>query len=248
MASRRGIAAAALLVSACCEAAAAEVLPRGFVRLRERAPEIRQDIRYATPFNFTGAPVPGYGRPECVLTEPAAAALIRVETRLAARGYRLKLFDCYRPARAVRRFLDWGKQPGATETSRVFHPDIPRETLVARGFIGAMSSHSRGSTVDAGLASLHEAPLPTPATSGRCDGAFSERPVESSLDLGTSFDCFSEKSAIADLRVGRDAAHHRAVLRDAMQAEGFRGYSREWWHFTLAKEPHPRTLFDFPID
>lgn len=104
---------------------AAEPLPAGFVRLRELAPAIAQDIRYATPFNFTGAPVPGYGRGECVLTRAAADAVIRVEKRLARQGYGLKLFDCYRPARAVAAFNDWVKRPGTADLGRIFHPGPP---------------------------------------------------------------------------------------------------------------------------
>lgn len=229
-------------------ATALENPPPGFVRLREIAPGIAQDIRYATPFNFTAAPVAGYGRAECVLTRAAGEALARVEARLRPRGYGLKLFDCYRPARAVAAFMIWGKDRAAADLRGIFHPDVAKADLVARGFIAAMSSHSRGSTVDVGLIGLGAPALPTPAKGGRCDGPFSQRPAESDLDLGTSFDCFSERSAGAYRGVGADALSHREILRDAMKAEGFAGYSKEWWHFTLAGEPFPRTIFDFPIE
>jgi D-alanyl-D-alanine dipeptidase len=228
--------------------AAAEPLPAGFVRLRELAPTIAQDIRYTTPFNFTGAPVPGYGRAECVLTREAATALIRVEWRLARQGYGLKLFDCYRPARAVAAFNDWVKRPGAPDLGRIFHPGIARGDLVARGYIAGNSSHSRGSTVDAGLVRAGEAALPTPVDAGPCDGPAAIRPRESSLDLGTSVDCFSEKSALRHSGVTAEARRNRETLAAAMAAEGFRSYSKEWWHFTLAKEPFPKTPFDFAIE
>ncbi|WID99041.1 M15 family metallopeptidase [Bosea vestrisii] len=230
------------------EACAADALPAGFVRLRELAPAIAQDMRYATPFNFTGAAVPGYGRSECVLTRAAADALIRAEKRLTGQGYGLKLFDCYRPARAVAAFTDWVKQPGGQDLGRIFHPGIARGDLVAKGYIVGNSSHSRGSTVDVGLVHAGGAASPTPVDAGPCDGPFSTRPRESSVDLGTSFDCFSEKSALGHSGITAEARRNRATLAAAMSAEGFRGYSKEWWHFTLAKEPFPKTPFDFVVD
>jgi D-alanyl-D-alanine dipeptidase len=243
----RQVLTAALLVLA-SRPGNAEPLPAGFLRLRELAPAIAQDIRYATPFNFTGAPVPGYGRGECVLTRMAADAVIRVEKRLAQQGYGLKLFDCYRPTRAVAAFNDWVKRPGARDLGQIFHPGIARGDLVARGFIAGNSSHSRGSTVDVGLVRVDEAASPTPVDAGPCDGPFSTRLQESSLDLGTSFDCFSEKSTFGYPGLSHEARRNRAILATAMKAEGFRGYSKEWWHFTLAKEPFPKTSFDFPVE
>lgn len=240
--------AAALLTFFASNPARAEPLPAGFVRLRELAPTIAQDIRYATPFNFTGAAVSGYGRGECLLTREAAHALIRAEKRLARQGYGLKLFDCYRPGRAVAAFNDWVKQPGAADLGRIFHPDIAKGGLVAKGYIAGNSSHSRGSTVDVGLVRAGEAALPTPADAGPCDGPVATRPRESSLDLGTSFDCFSEKSALRHPGVSAEGRRNRETLAAAMAAEGFRGYGKEWWHFTLAKEPFPKTPFDFAIE
>lgn len=230
------------------EACAADALPSGFVRLRELAPAIAQDIRYATPFNFTGVAVLGYGRAECVLTRAAADALIRAEQQLVRQGYGLKLFDCYRPTRAVVAFNDWVKRPGGPDLGRIFHPGTARGDLAAKGYIAGNSSHSRGSTVDVGLVRIGEAALPTPVDSGPCDGPFSTRPRESSLDLGTSFDCFSEKSALGHPGITAEARRNRAILAAAMSAEGFRGYVKEWWHFTLAKEPFTKTPFDFVIE
>lgn len=243
----RPVLAAALLVLA-SRSVDAEPLPSGFVRLRELAPAIAQDIRYATRFNFTGATVPGYGRAECVLKRAAADAVIRVEKRLARQGYGLKLFDCYRPVRAVAAFNDWVKRPNAPDLGHIFHPGIARGDLVARGYIAGNSSHSRGSTVDVGLVRAGEAALPTPADAGACDGPPATRPLESSLDLGTSFDCFSEQSALRHPGVTAEARRNRETLAAAMAAEGFRGYGKEWWHFMLAKEPFPRTSFDFAIE
>lgn len=248
MDGRHTILLAPVLLGLLASEACADPLPPGFVRLRELAPAITQDIRYATPFNFTGAAAPGYGRAECVLTRAAADALIRAEQRLARQGYGLKLFDCYRPARAVAAFTDWVKRPGAPDLGRIFHPGIARGDLVTRGYIAGNSSHSRGSTVDVGLIRAGEAALPTPADASPCDGPVATRPRESSLDLGTSFDCFSERSALGHSGVTAEARRNRSILAAALAAEGFRGYGREWWHFTLVKEPFPKMSFDFAID
>ena len=205
-------------------------LPEGWVRLAEVAPGIVQDIRYARAFNFTGAPVPGYEAPVCILRRAAAEALARVELRLRAEGFRLVVFDCYRPERAVAAFLDW--VAGAAPDVAYFHPDLPRGRLVAEGYIARRSSHSRGLTVDVGL-DLAGAPVRRPeAAVGRCDAPFADRPRESALDLGTAFDCFSPLSG-AGSGVPEEARANRARLAAAMEAEGFAGYAAEWWHFRL---------------
>ena len=225
-----------------------KVLPDGFVRLREIAPEIRQDIRYASGFNFTAGIVPGYARAECILTRPAASALVRADKDLRAKGYALKVYDCYRPARAVAHFMAWLSKTGNGDMQRVFLPNVDRSKLDALGYVAPKSSHSAGSTVDVGLVRAGDAPLPTPLSSGRCDGAMSERPAESSVDLGTSFDCFSPASAYAAKSVGDAARSNRTILRDAKIAAGFAPYDREWWHFRLRDEPFPGRAFDFEVE
>ena len=222
--------------------------PQGFVRLRSLAPSIQQDIRYATAFNFTAKIVPGYTAAECVLTRKAAEALHRAESKLNETGYGLKVFDCYRPVRAVRSFERWMDGTSGDQYAGVFYPTLDRKNLAALGYIAKKSSHSRGSTVDIGLVKTAEPPLPTPSTTGRCDGPFRDRPHESSLDLGTSFDCFSALSALANGRAGPTARTNRNLLRAAMLAAGFKGYAREWWHFTLVDEPFPNTEFDFEVE
>lgn len=211
-------------------------LPEGWVRLAEIAPGIGQDIRYAGAFNFTGAPVPGYEAPVCILRREAAEALARVETRLNAEGLRLTVFDCYRPERAVAAFMDWvaAEAPG-DET--FFHPGLPRDVLVAQGYIARRSSHSLGLAVDVGL-DRADAPVlrPAGAAGGRCDAPFADRPKESALDLGTAFDCFSPLSGVA-AAVPAEAQANRARLARAMAAEGFAGYAAEWWHFRLGGVP-----------
>lgn len=242
------LAAALLVVAAPVLAAEPSALPTGFVRLRAIAPDIRQDMRYATVFNFTASVVPGYGRAECVLTRQAAAALSRAETALRAKGYALKVFDCYRPARAVAHFMTWMSKSDGGAMTQVFLPGVARSQLDALGYVSPKSSHSAGSTVDVGLVRIADAPLPTPKSAGRCDGPMSERPNESTLDLGTSFDCFSPASAYTAKSVGDAARANRTILRDAMAAAGFAPYDREWWHFRLKDEPFPGRAFDFEVE
>lgn len=225
---------------------AAGELPEGWVRLADIAPGIVQDIRYARTFNFTGAPVPGYSAPACLLRREAAEALARVEARLRAGGFRLTVFDCYRPERAVAAFMDW-VATGAPGDEAFFHPALPRGRLVAEGYIARRSSHARGLTVDVGL-DLAGAPVRRPdgAAGSRCDAPFAERPRESTLDLGTAFDCFSPLSG-AGAGVPEEARANRARLAAAMEAAGFAGYAAEWWHFRLeAVTAGPPQ--DFPVN
>ncbi len=222
-------------------------LPSGFVYLRDVAPEIAQDIRYAGAYNFTSAPVPGYEAAECVLTRPAAEALIGVQATLRSEGFELIVWDCYRPAQAVAWFSTWAHNPEATGLGAIFFPGYLKSKLHALGFIAERSSHSRGSALDLGLILLGEQPLtPLVEDSRRCDAAFADRPRESSVDMGSNFDCFSPASGTgADIPA--QARLNRAILSNAMRAAGFTGYSKEWWHFRLVNEPFPKKAFDFVI-
>jgi D-alanyl-D-alanine dipeptidase len=227
--------------------AAASDLPAGFVRLTDVAPRIAADIRYATPFNFTAAPVPGYRTGACILTRQAADALARAEAILAADGFGLKVMDCYRPARAVAAFVAWAERGGGSQLAIAFHPDIPQERLIAEGFIARRSAHSRGSTVDVTLIDRSAPSMSKPVLAGACDGPFDHRHLESTLDLGTTFDCFSARAATGFEGLPAAARRNRERLVSAMEQAGFRNYPREWWHFTLRDEPFPRTIFDFEV-
>lgn len=224
---------------------AADPLPEGFVRLSDLAPGIAQDIRYARAFNFTGAPVPGYDAAECILTTRTATALIAVEARLAADGYGLIVFDCYRPQRAVAHFVDWAKGPQTDAAGSGFFPGLSRADLFPMGFIAEKSSHSLGVTVDAGLLRVGDPVLRPVAMIGNCAATFHRRVRESTLDMGTSFDCFSPLSEIG-AAVGAAATANRDRLTAAMQAEGFRGYDAEWWHFRNTADT-AGTPQDFPV-
>ncbi|CEJ15395.1 D-alanyl-D-alanine dipeptidase [bacterium YEK0313] len=220
-------------------------LPPGFVYLAAIDPTIRQDIRYAGSFIFLGRPAAGYHAGECILTAPAARALAAVQAELAGRGLSLVVWDCYRPARAVADFMAWSRGAGGAGMAAVFHPAVARRRLVAEGYIGARSTHARGSTVDLGLGARNG-----PAGrrgQGPCTAPAGQRTDEGTLDFGTAFDCFDPRSALADGRIGASARANRLLLRDVMSRHGFRGYAREWWHFQLRDEPFPVTTFDFPV-
>jgi D-alanyl-D-alanine dipeptidase len=206
-------------------AAVAQVPPAAFVDAATVVPALIVDMRYAGAHNFVGRPIPGYDAARCRLTPPAGAALAEVARDLAPRGLVLKAFDCYRPARAVASFMRWARDLNDTAGKAEFYPQIDKRTLFRDGYIAARSGHSRGSTVDITLAEA----------GGR------------ELDMGTPFDFFSPRSSPADPSVAGSARANRALLAAAMRRRGFRPYAKEWWHFTLAREPFPATYFDLPV-
>ena len=223
----------------------ADDLPAGFVRLSQLEPAIVTDIRYARAFNFTGAVVPGYEAGECILRDEVARAILRVEARLNADGYGLILWDCYRPIRAVRHFADWAETGDGPDLGSYFFPDLRRQDLTPQGYVARRSSHSTGTAVDLGLIRLSDLQMrPTESLGTRCDAPFDSRPPETGLDMGTAFDCFSPRSGDrADIPPEARANRHR--LTQAMTAEGFQGYSAEWWHFRLAIDGAEAA--DFPV-
>ncbi len=224
------------------------VPPADFVDLALLAPTIAVEMRYFGEFNFVGRPVRGYDAPRCLLTQPAATALAQVQARLEPFGLGLKVFDCYRPQRAVDHFVEWAQDLDDTRYQAVFYPTVPKALLFQEGYIADHSSHSRGSTVDLTLI-----PLPPPSQSALaeqrppCTAAASSRPWENGLDMGTAFDCFDPRSWTASLAVAPQARANRLLLKQVMEAEGFINYPNEWWHFTLAAEPFPEQRFDFPV-
>ncbi|MBN8941647.1 MAG: M15 family metallopeptidase [Rhizobiales bacterium] len=221
-------------------------LPAGFVHLSAVDPGIRQDIRYAGSFNFIGRPVAGYRAAECILTDKAARALSAVQRDLAGRGLMLVVWDCYRPARAVQDFMAWSRDAADDRMRAVFYPEVDKRTLSLDGYISSRSTHSRGSTVDVGLARIGAAPGAR-GGQGACTAPAGQRVDEGTLDLGTAFDCFDPRSGLADPRIGSAARDNRLTLHQAMTRHGFRGYPKEWWHFQLRSEPFPGQVFDFPV-
>ena len=228
---------------------AAEAMPEDFVYLRDLDPTIAQDMRYAGSRNFTEAPVPGYQAPECVLLRQAAKALRRVQDGLRAKGLTLKVYDCYRPERAVASFVAWAKEPDEPKAKATYYPNLEKNALFP-DYIATRSGHSRGSTVDLTLVPLDEDAKPAPsemAESQSCTAPQSGSAPDGSLVMGTSFDCFDVKANTETSGLSDEERTNREALVEAMQAQGFQNYSMEWWHFTFQPEPYPDTYFDFPI-
>ncbi len=198
--------------------------PAAFVDVATLVPGLVVDMRYFGTRNFVGARVDGYEAPVCLLTRQAAAALAAVQRDLSARKLGLKVFDCYRPKRAVHHFVRWARDPD-NATKAEFYPDIDKRALFREGFIASRSGHSRGSTVDLTLVTL---------------------PGGEELDMGTPFDLLSYRSSLSG-QVSAQQRANRKLLADAMRARGFIPYAKEWWHFTLNNEPFPDSYFDFPV-
>jgi len=216
-------------------AAHAAGLPPGFVYLRDVAPRIAQDIRYASSNNFVGHPLPGYGAAECVLRREAALALGRVADDLARSGLALKTYDCYRPVGAVAAMVRWTRDPHTTPASKRFFPNLPKSALLD-GYIAAHSNHSRGNTVDL---TVTPADTPIPAFDARagygpCTAPATERAPDNSLDMGTGFDCLDPKANTASPAITPEQRRRRLDFVAAMRRRGFRNYPREWWHFTYS--------------
>ena len=267
-----GSAVLALLSLLPAPAGARETMPKDFVYLRDVAPTIAQEMRYATSDNFTARPLPGYRAGECVLRRDAALALAKVAQDLAAQQLGLKVYDCYRPQRAVRAFWRWS-QDRRSDGDKRFYPNVPKSALFGLGYIASHSRHSAGTAVDLTLVALSATvrsrasgkpasqiqTLPvapgSPLARGRtenqnapCTAPASERApansLDNSLDMGTGFDCLDVKSYTHSRAVTPEQRHRRDLLKAAMSARGFRNYFREWWHYEYGA---PRGYYDFPI-
>ena len=204
----------------------AELDTSGFVLLADYVPSVIQEIRYYSTFNFIGERIEGYEEPCALLTKEAARALREVSNQMIVKGYRLKIFDAYRPARAVKHFVLWGIEDLDLRMKPYFYPDLEKQELFRQGYIAKMSSHSRGSTVDLTLFDMK---------------------TGQELDMGSPFDLFSEISHPDNKSVTTEQYNNRMLLQNAMTRSGFVPIGCEWWHFTLADEPYPETYFDFPV-
>ena len=198
----------------------------GFVLLSDYVPGIIQEIRYFSTYNFIGDRIDGYEEPCAILTKEAARALKKVSNEVNAQGYRLKVFDAYRPACAVRQFVLWGIEDLDLRMKPFFYPELEKEELFAQGYIAKMSGHSRGSTIDLTLLDME---------TGR------------EVDMGSPFDLFSPKSHPDSRDVTDEQYNNRMYLQKMMTRNGFIPIDTEWWHFTLADEPYPDTYFEFPV-
>ena len=199
----------------------------GFVVLADYVPDIIQEIRYHSSYNFIGERINGYEEPCAFLTREAARALKEVSNEMIVKGYRLKVFDAYRPVTAVKHFVLWGIEDQDIRMKPYFYPDLEKQELFAQGYIASQSSHSRGSTVDLTLLDMR---------------------TGKEVDMGSPFDMFSEISH-PDSRDGitEEQYANRMILQRVMMRSGFEPIDCEWWHFTLKNEPFPETYFDFPV-
>ena len=210
----------------------------GFVNITDVVPDAILEVRYFGTYNFVGARIAGYEQPTALLTREAAEALRAVSDDVKAKGYRLKIYDAYRPQMGVDHFVRWGKDLNDTLMKQYFYPKEMKDSLFIKEYIATRSGHSRGSTVDLTLFDM-------------C--------TEKELDMGGTFDWFGKEShpnCGGDPETGIyrpndtltvDQFAHRMLLRDAMLRHGFKPYDCEWWHFTLKDEPYPDTYFEFPV-
>ena len=197
-----------------------------FVLLSEAVPDAILEIRYYSTYNFVGDRINGYEAPVAFLTKEAATALKAVSDELVTKGYRLKIYDAYRPQRAVSHFAAWAEDLEDTRMKKYFYPELDKSVLFEQGYIDYKSGHSRGSTIDLTLFDMN---------------------TEKEVDMGGTFDYFGFKSHPDYKGLTPKQFENRMILREAMMAHGFRPLSTEWWHFTLNDEPYPDTYFDFPV-
>ncbi len=208
------------------QAVAPEMDASDFVNIAEVVPDVILEIRYYSTYNFVGARIDGYEAPVALLTKEAAAALKKASDNLLAKGYRLKVFDAYRPQTAVNHFIRWAEDVADTTMRQYFYPNVDKSRLFDLGFICARSGHSRGSTIDLTLFDMA---------------------TEREVDMGATFDWFGNESHPDYANLTQEQIRMRNLLRNAMLEAGFKPLSTEWWHFTLKNEPFPDTYFDFPV-
>lgn len=198
-----------------------------FVSLAEAVPDAILEIRYYSTYNFVGDRIDGYEEPCALITKEAAAALKNASDDAVEKGYRLKIYDAYRPQTAVKNFVEWAEDTDDTRMKEYFYPELDKSVLFDQGYIAEKSGHSRGSTVDLTLFDMD---------------------TGKELDMGGTFDYFGELSH-PDYTGGltSEQIQNRNALRDIMLENGFKPLDTEWWHFTLENEPYPDTYFDFPV-
>ena len=204
-------------------------LPKGFVYVKNT--NIVCDIRYATTNNFAEQKIDGYKSNKCILTKEAANALVAVQKELDSLkpGYKLHIFDAYRPLDAVKHFVRWSKEASNKHIKQKYYPDFKKEQLFELGYIALSSSHSRGSTVDLTICEY-------------VDGKYND------IEMGTIFDFFGERSHTEYKNISIEAQKNRIFLKNLMEKHGFKNFEKEWWHYTLGNEPFPDKSFNFYVE
>jgi len=223
-------------------------LPGSFVYLGDVDPSIVQDMRYATANNFVGRVLDGYEAGECIVTRKVGLALKQVQQDLKPRGLSLKVYDCYRPQRAVDDMYAWAQDGKETVAQHRYNPKLRKADLFRLGYIARRSGHSTGKAVDLTLVQLPlktVAPFDPRADYGDCTAEVSRRAPDSSVDMGTGYDCSDERAHTASSAITPQQRRWRAILVAAMARHGFINYRLEWWHFSLPGMG--REAYDFPI-
>lgn len=209
-----------------CAAQTCIALPDAFVYLQDVDPTIIQYMQYYESNNFIGQRITGYEAPKCILTREAATALKQAQKKLRAKNLSLKVYDCYRPQRAVDEFVVWSKNPYDQKMKYVFYPNIEKKDVFKLNYVAKKSGHSRGSTVDVTIVDLH---------------------AHRELDMGARVDYLDPVSHYSAKNISHAAKTNRKLLHDVMVASGFYYLETEWWHFTLIDEPYPQNYFDFVV-
>lgn len=202
-------------------------LPKGFVYLDEIIPNAEYDIRYYSEYNFIGKTIVGYEAPFAILSSQAAKALKAVSDELSRKGYRLRIYDTYRPSKAVNYFIAWSKDANDQKMKEVFYPDIEKSKLFKLGYLATRSGHSRGSTIDLTIVNSK---------------------TDQEVDMGSAYDYLGPISNHGTKLITAKQTANRNLLKNAMVKYGFKPYSKEWWHYTLKKEPYPNKYFNFDVE
>ena len=224
------MALAFVFFAACSVQKAATTVPEEgssqFVNLTDVVPDAILEIRYYGTYNFVGERIDGYLQPTALLTKRAADSLKAVSDEAISMGYRLKIYDAYRPQMAVDHFVRWAANVPDIRMKKYFYPNLDKSVLFEQEYIMEKSGHTRGSTVDLTLFDMN---------------------TEKELDMGGTFDWFGEESHPDYGKITHQQIHNRMILRSLMLKHGFKPLSSEWWHFTLKDEPFPDTYFTFPV-
>ncbi|NOJ49311.1 M15 family metallopeptidase [Bradyrhizobium archetypum] len=244
------MARAAIFAAGCLTSVAAQAqkLPAGFVYLRDIDPTIIQDIRYAGSNNFVGRPLKGYEAAECVVKREVGRLLRSVQEELAPQNLSLKMFDCYRPARAVADMVAWSRDGRETPAQKRYNPSFRKADLFRLGYIAERSGHSTGAALDLTLVDLkvdNSAAFDSTKDYADCTANVNLRAPEGSVDMGTGYDCSDVKAHTAAKSIAPAQRRWREKLVQAMARRGFVNYSKEWWHFSLPGAGGQ--AYDFPI-
>lgn len=227
---------------------AGKALPGDFVHLRDIDPSIIQDMRYATANNFVGHRLSGYEAGECIVTRSVGNALARVQRDLVSRGLSLKMYDCYRPQRAVDDMYAWAQDGREVKAQQLYNPRMSKRDLFRLGYIARHSGHSTGKAVDLTIVQLPEPKVPPfdpKADYADCIAPAARRAPDSSVDMGAGYDCSDEVAHTASKAISPEQRKWRDTLVLAMRKQGFVNYDMEWWHFSLPGAGN--TAYDFPV-